>query len=376
MPNVKLRRNVHTNLGWVACASLLLMVAGCRERDITVSRVPKDPNSVAEVPEANAAAAQGPSGVHWQVPAGWAAQATTGMRAASFLAPGEGGANADVSVVTFAGEGGDVLANINRWRGQLKLAPTTAGELPAEVVGVDAPAGRFNLADISSAPADAVPSSRILGAWLEQPGRVWFFKMMGPASVVATQREAFLGFLRSVTPEAAADASSSPSAPSAAAPVANTNDLPHPAFMVAASSAADLSWQAPGDWRPKPASSMRKGSYTVSGGGGDADLSITAFPGDVGGLAANVNRWRGQVGLQPVDDADVGALTQAIDANGLHFTVVDFAGPDAPGQQRILSALVSWQGATWFFKMTGPSAMVEDEKPAFLGFLGSVRPSK
>lgn len=372
------RTTVLMALGSGAPIFLLLLLAGCSDKDITAYRVPKDPGSVEEVPEPTAAMPAIQGGLHWEVPAGWQVQAAKGMRVASFLAPGEGGSNADVSVVTFAGEGGDVLANINRWRGQLKLPPTTAGELPSLVIGVDSPAGRINLADISALPADGGTASRILGAWLEHAGHVWFFKIMGPGPVVAAQRDAFLGFLQSVAAGPGTKGSSPPT-PSAAVPVANTNDLPHPAFMVESSgpdSAAALNWHAPPDWRPKPANSMRKGSYTVSRDGVDADLSITAFPGDVGGLAANINRWRGQVGLQPVEEADIGALTQAISANGLRFTLVDLAGSDSAGQQRIMAALVSWQGATWFFKMTGPSALVEGEKPAFVAFLGSVQPQR
>src|SRR5882672_9535971 len=60
---------------------------------------------------------------------------------------------------------------------------------------------------------------------------------------------------------------------------------------------ADLLWSAPAHWAPKALGAMRKGSFSISGdAGATADLAITAFPGDTGGLFANVNRWRGQVG--------------------------------------------------------------------------------
>ncbi len=79
---------------------------------------------------------------------------------------------------------------------------------------------------------------------------------------------------------------------------------------------------------------MRKGSYALGGG---AEVAITAFPGDVGGVLANVNRWRGQAGLAPVDDAGLGQATSALDANGLHFTLVDAEG----GANPIVAALAS-----------------------------------
>jgi hypothetical protein len=160
--------------------------------------------------------------------------------------------------------------------------------------------------------------------------------------------------------------------PAREAPPANTNDLPRAAaetvpFQVAAS--GSLLWEAPAGWKPGPGGAMRKGSYAVGTGEDAIDVSITAFPGDVGGVLANVNRWRGQAGLPPVDDAGLAAATQALDANGLHFVVVDAAGSG----RRVLAALVPWQGGTWFFKMTGPDGAVGREKPGFIGFLRTVK---
>ncbi|MES1194548.1 MAG: hypothetical protein ABUL65_01550, partial [Opitutus sp.] len=63
----------------------------------------------------------------------------------------------------------------------------------------------------------------------------------------------------------------------------------------------NLAWTAPADWTAKAPGAMRKGSFTVKGAdGSEADLSITAFPGDTGGLLANLNRWRGQISLPPL----------------------------------------------------------------------------
>ena len=49
---------------------------------------------------------------------------------------------------------------------------------------------------------------------------------------------------------------------------------------------------------------MRIGNYAVSNQAGESlDFSITTFPGQVGGVLANVNRWLGQVGIEPTDEA-------------------------------------------------------------------------
>lgn len=359
-----------------AGACLVLALAGCSDKDIASYRVPKDPGAAARPAQvAVGAAAPSSPGLHWEAPADWQAQAASGLRAASYLTPGKGGPGADVSVVTFGGAGGDTLANINRWRGQLKLAPISAEQLPSEVSALEAPAGHFSVADIRGEAAQGAAAARILGAWLEEPGQVWFFKMMGPEDVVESQKGAFFQFLKSVT-QGGAGAAQVPAGAVGARAAANTNDLPHANFAVVPTSPGDagtLHWQAPADWNPKPATAIRKGSFTVARGGQEADLSITAFPGDVGGLSANVNRWRGQVGLAPVDDSAIGGVTESFDSNGLHFTLVDFAGPDATGPQRILAAFAPWQGGTWFFKLTGPAALVEGERPAFVAFLRTVQ---
>lgn len=146
-----------------------------------------------------------------------------------------------------------------------------------------------------------------------------------------------------------------------------------PAVQTASGEA--LSWSAPANWQQKPASSMRKATYTIPGDGGTtAELAISAFPGDVGGEIANVIRWRGQVGLGLIGDAEATAAITRIETNGLKIGVVDVAdtAPEAP---RLLGAMVPFGGATWFFKITGPSPVVEQAKPAFLAFLKTIKPA-
>lgn len=163
-----------------------------------------------------------------------------------------------------------------------------------------------------------------------------------------------------------ADASGAPHATGTTPEMAST--------PVATASGAALTWTAPATWSAKTGSSMRKGSYAVKGDGAEADMAITAFPGDVGGDLANLNRWRGQIQLPPVGQAEFEASTQHLDRNGLHMTVVDIAGNGA-NAQRILGAMVPFAGATWFFKLSGPDALVAKEKSVFMAFLDTVKPA-
>jgi len=381
------------NKRWASAAlaiCALTGIAGCKDRSITTYRIPKE-----ALPAPGQAAAPEPApdsngGLHWTAPSDWKQQPVSGMRIGSFLVSGASGASADMSVISFPGTGGDDLANLNRWREQVHLPPVAADALSSQLQSLEEPAGTFSFSDLGGvANGDKTPD-RLLGAWLRQGGRAWFFKMMGPADLVGAQKDNFLAFLKSVTPSEAGPANLPPVRSGMAA--ANTNDLPRPlsgnpampaeapaavpsmggdamsSVPVPTDTSASLVWQAPADWQNKPGNAMRKGSYAVGG----AEVAITAFPGDVGGVLANVNRWRGQVGLDPLDDAGLAKATQSLDSNGLKFVVAD-AGPASPGGQRILAALLPWQGSTWFFKLAGPDEAVAQAKPAFLSFLKTVK---
>lgn len=173
------------------------------------------------------------------------------------------------------------------------------------------------------------------------------------------------------TPSAAAPAGSPPSMAQQGSGSAMANT------PVATASGAGLAWKGPNHWQDKGASGMRKGTFAITGeGGATGELAITAFPGDVGGDVANVNRWRGQVGLPAQTPDEVMKSIQRIEANGVKMGVVDMTGKDQAGKPtRLLGAMVPHGGATWFFKLTGPEALLAKEKDAFLAFLKTVKPA-
>ncbi|MDQ5977489.1 MAG: hypothetical protein QG602_461, partial [Verrucomicrobiota bacterium] len=69
--------------------------------------------------------------------------------------------------------------------------------------------------------------------------------------------------------------------------------------------------------------------------------------------------------------AELDASVQHLDGRGgLHFDVVDLIGPSGT---RMLGAITSYNGNSWFFKLMGPDAVVAGEKTAFLDFLHTVQ---
>ncbi len=135
-----------------------------------------------------------------------------------------------------------------------------------------------------------------------------------------------------------------------------------------------LTWQAPAAWTAKPLGPMRKGSFLVLGtDGAEADFSIVSFPGDAGGLAQNLNRWRGQLKLAALSPDELSAAATPLAVGNLQFTVIDFAGQGATGPTRILGAVLTLPDQSYFFKLMGPDATVESARAAFLDFLKTVK---
>ncbi len=150
---------------------------------------------------------------------------------------------------------------------------------------------------------------------------------------------------------------------------------------VPTASDGDLTWTAPAAWQARPASAMRKATFIIAGDapGEQAELAVTAFPGDVGGNLANVNRWRTQLQLPPITAGELGAALVPVEAGNLHAELAELVGPAPVGdkpRQRVLGVIVPFNGATWFFKLSGPDALVAREKDAFLSFLKTLQPAR
>lgn len=283
-------------LPFLLAALTLFTFAGCRDAKITSYRVRK------EAPPKMPALTQETGNVpqlHFKAPSGWTEQPAGSVRVASFSIAGSEGRKADMSVTQFPGDVGGDLANVNRWRGQIQLAPLSAADLPKEVREEDFPAGHFSFVDMVSDKAviDGKYHSRILGAWLKQPDRTWFFKLSGESDLVAAQKSAFEDFLKSVTITAPTPSDSivgETGVGNPAGSAVSTTSGPMPGNPADNAGVQTVTWTAPSSWTTKPLSAMRKGSFTVHGSdGAEADLSIISFPGDAGGVAENLNRWRG-----------------------------------------------------------------------------------
>ncbi|MCB1007422.1 MAG: hypothetical protein KDB94_00870 [Acidobacteria bacterium] len=163
---------------------------------------------MAPTPEGRTVAA---AGFVFDLPERWVRQApTSSMRIAQAEIPGEKGA-ALLSIFHFGeGGGGGVEANLDRWIGQVEVAPGVEPERGAFEVGDY----RVTWIDVSGTlvptgmggPDQPEPNSKLVGAVVEGAGGPWFFKAMGPAETLTGARDEFLAMLRSVRAPAPGDA--------------------------------------------------------------------------------------------------------------------------------------------------------------------------
>jgi len=112
----------------------------------------------------------------------------------------------------------------------------------------------------------------------------------------------------------------------------------------------------------------------VTGAEGSADVSISKFGGAAGGLGPNVNRWRGQLGLPPLSEAEAEKSAEMVEVGGKKDSyLVDLKGTNMrTGKPAHLVAVgVPRGGETWFYKLLGDDAVVSKEKDAFLKFVVS-----
>jgi len=134
-------------------------------------------------------------------------------------------------------------------------------------------------------------------------------------------------------------------------------------------------WVKPDGWSEQPVSEMRLGSFKVNGPDGtSADVSVVAFPGEAGGLVSNINRWRGQLELPPLEEKQLPETIQQTEIQGAPAFFVDLqTAENSSKPSRILGAVLQRPSHTWFVKMTGSPALLASQRQKFLDFVNSFR---
>lgn len=138
-----------------------------------------------------------PANSIWTIPPDWKQLPSSEFLLAHFSVSDANGASAEINVAELGGNGGGLLPNINRWRGQLGLGAAGENDLPQMTQSLDVSGGKATLVDFSGINSETGAQTRLIAVVVPQAGATWFYKLMGDEKMVAQQKDAFLKFIQS-----------------------------------------------------------------------------------------------------------------------------------------------------------------------------------
>jgi hypothetical protein len=146
---------------------------------------------------------------------------------------------------------------------------------------------------------------------------------------------------------------------------------PAPEMPAPPAPSASLKWSLPKGWTDAPGGGSMRFATFKAPFEGKLEATVVVLPGPAGGELANVNRWRGQIDLSPLDEAGLAKARTVLKTKAGAMNVYDFTG-GAKG--RLVAGYISTpDGNTWFLKLTGDAGPVAKAKSDFMTILGSVR---
>lgn len=136
-------------------------------------------------------------------------------------------------------------------------------------------------------------STRLLGAIISRGDGLWVFKIMGPEDAVKPHEAEFETFIDSVTFK---------------------GDKP--------------GYKVPEGWQETKGTQFSVAAFRVGPGGDAPVLTVTPTRGSV---SENVNRWRGQLSLKPVDEAGLKEVTKEKKVGDATAVLVNMTGTGSGG---------------------------------------------
>ena len=258
---------------------------------------------------------------NWDVPQGWTDKPPTELRYATLVSPGE--TPLELAITQLPAENPDspeyLLKNVNRWRGQLDLPPLMQPDW------------------LDRAQADkeiqAIPSAE---------RTTYLILLTGTTKEFGETR-----MLAAMIPYAPAGSKS------AARP---RNEVPE---------AMGVKSTAPAHWKAEPPRQFQLARWTVTEEANVLTITISRSGGDV---TENLNRWRDQIGLEPLSEATTKELVKSVKIAGREAAQVEFTAKEA-----LWGAIIPEAPQSLFIKLRGAPELAEREREHWNQFLESIR---
>lgn len=303
--------------------------------------------------------------LEWSVPEGWEEVAPTSMRLANLQVPPDG----QCYVTALPGRAGGIEDNLNRWRKQMGLGPTTREELAKlprrQILGVQ---GTEVVLDgtFTGMGGPAQANYRMRGVIATFQGHTVFVKFTGSKDTVAGASAGFEAFCASLRPKGQRGT---------APPPGGTKGPPPPPPVP--SPFAGLSWSEPEGWKKVPSPSrMRLVTFGIEGLE-QSECYLTVLSGKAGGEAANLERWQQQLGLPALGEAGLAKL-ERVQVLGQEVALFEGTGSFDAGkgpqpETYLAGCLVTLGEQTLFVKLVVPRGGAGAGRPGLLDFLRSLK---
>jgi hypothetical protein len=174
------------------------------------------------------------------------------------------------------------------------------------------------LASRAVGPATSKTEQQTLGLIVPLGETSWFFKLTGEKEAVEPHYEAFVQFVSSIK----------------------------------FSSGLMPTWTLPDGWQQLPGSQFRFATIRMPQSSDSAkplEITVSSAGGEV---LANVNRWRGQLNLKPINTDELTASSKTLDVDGHQATLVSLVGTGSGGM-----------GGAPFAPFAGGAALPPDHPP-------------
>ena len=264
--------------------------------------------------------ADGGSKPAWTLPTGWSEAPGSDVRFATLkIATVIPPLEVSVTVLPLAADDfeGYVLSNVNRWRDQLKLPPLDKAQLKQEAT-----------------------------QFATEAGPVTFVNFLGNSQLSGIGRASMAGGARAAPDRPAAS-------PRGGEP---------------------LSYTKPEGWQPAKGSGLSKVSFGVADGDRRVDITVTDLTIAAGDRLANINRWRGQIGLEEIKANELATTVTKLTIDGEVGSYVELVAPEtAAPRKAILGVIVDHADQSWFITLKGDAALAAQEKSRFEAFVQSLK---
>lgn len=143
-----------------------------------------------------------------------------------------------------------------------------------------------------------------------------------------------------------------------------------------AAAESEITYELPDGWISQEVSrgGERKAAFSVGQEDRSVEITLTALPARAGALLPNVNRWRGQLRLDPITAEELASSIQPLEVGSTTASYLQLIGENQEGNPETIFAVIFIDSDhAWFLKLWGDPELAGQEKMNFEAFARSLQ---